>query len=103
MEPASSPVYEADPPSAPESVQREVTTTIGKNALIGHIDLTRNPGHRIISDWKFTTKSPSHMPASTYVRGWAYDLMGGDGSGHVELILLRRLKTPKVEVTSHFV
>lgn len=79
--------------------------------LVGHIDLVAEAvhpetgkTHRIIWDWKFTGKSASQMPASSYGRGWAYDMMHGDGSGHIGLVLLRRgLKSAKIETTDFFV
>lgn len=73
--------------------------------VVGHIDLIRKSGDtQVISDWKFTKKTPAQMQAKAYLRGHAYDLMAGDGSGQIELILLRRgLKTPKIETTSYFV
>ena len=81
--------------------------------LVGHRDLKRyaasadavdgQEGHEITSDYKFTKKSKNQMPASTSQQLHSYDLMDGDDVHHVELILLRRLKTPKIETTSHFV
>lgn len=111
------PLYESElsPQIEPVAVQAFVETTIslgslGDVKLVGHIDLIRTagangaPSHRIIDDYKFTKKTPGQMPARLYARGWAYDLMAGDGSGHIGLIYLRRgLKSPKVETDSHFV
>lgn len=101
------PIYEREhaPTVKPVGVQVETTAQIDNVTLIGHIDLVRRTEtNQIITDWKFTNKTANQMPASTYARGWAYDLMHGDGSGHIELVLFRRgLKTPKIEVTSHFV
>ena len=114
-------LYERDmaPVIHPVAVQAEASVQVVKSGcrptlgardedcltMVGHIDLIRQAGEsRVISDWKFTKKTANQMPASTYARGWAYDLMAGDGSGQTELILLRRgLKTPKIETTSHFV
>lgn len=94
----------------PVGTQVLASVEIGDVKLVGHIDLIRETElpdgrkTRIISDWKFTKKTPSQMPARTYSRGWAYDLMLGDEHHQIELIYLRRgLKTPKVGTDSHVV
>lgn len=79
--------------------------------LVGHVDLVRRAdvidghgGHEIISDYKFTKKTAKQMNAATSQQMYAYALLRGEPPYHVELVLLRRLKTgPKLETTSHFV
>lgn len=119
------PVYERDiaPVIDPVSVQEVGKRTIADRprgefdrrpdkdiTLVGHLDLVRRAqdGHRIVSDHKFTSKAPSQMEAgkSQQMHSYAYLKDGEEEhkAGHVELILLRRLKRgPEVATTSAFI
>lgn len=115
------PVYERDiaPVIDPVSVQEVGKKTIQGSGgtlrpppvtLVGHLDLVRRAadGHRIVSDHKFTSKAPSQMEAgkSQQMHSYAYLKDGEEEhkAGHVELILLRRLKRgPEVATSSAFV
>lgn len=117
------PLYERkiDPVVQPVAVQKEVEIEVLSDTpgqalkLVGHIDLERRadalPGgtvvmpqsHKIISDYKFTKKTAQQAHVQYSARMAAYDLLDGDGAGHVELQLLRRLKTPDVVSESWFV
>lgn len=114
------PVYERDiaPVIDPVSVQEVGKKTIRYPnshraydvTLVGHLDLVRRAadGHRIVSDHKFTSKAPSQMEAgkSQQMHSYAYLKDGEEEhkAGHVELILLRRLKRgPEVATSSAFV
>lgn len=115
------PVYERGiaPVIDPVSVQEVGKKTIQGSGgtlrpppvtLVGHLDLVRRAadGHRIVSDHKFTSKAPSQMEAgkSQQMHSYAYLKDGEEEhkAGHVELILLRRLKRgPEVATSSAFV
>lgn len=110
------PVYEEkiDPIIEPLSVQKEVFRDYevpriegvppDHLRMVGHIDLERQSRNFVtISDHKFTSKAPSQMSAALSTQLHTYDELDGDGTHHVELILLRRLKKPEVVTTSHFV
>lgn len=112
------PVYERDydPICTPVSVQKEVSKSYpaeidqpgylekAEVRLVGHIDLKRKTAvSTITADHKFTTKSPSQMNAAVSLQLQSYDELDGDDTHAVELVLLRRLKEPKVETTQSFV
>lgn len=94
---------DADPHIEPISVQTELRGEIEGVPVLGFRDILY--GDRITGDHKFTKKTPKAMPASSSFQLHTYDLMemesGKDHSGHVALILIRKLKTPKVEF-SHY-
>ena len=101
------PVYfkELDPAVEPLAVQKEVKVDVGGVPMLGYIDLVRDAGgsHRIVSDYKFTGRSPSQGAAAASMQLAFYADAEGDPSGHVDLIALVRTKQPKVVTDSHFV
>lgn len=100
------PVYfkELDPAIVPLAVQKEIKTDVGGVPMLGYIDLVRDAkGHRIVSDYKFTSRAPSAGAAAASMQLAHYADAEGDPSGHVDLIALVRTKTPKIVTDSHFV
>lgn len=101
------PIYERtiSPKIEPVSVQKEVRIKIGERDFVAHIDLLRtSPSGIVVSDHKFTGKSPPANKASASLQLKAYDYVTNDPSHQVELINLVRLKRdPKIVVQSYVV
>lgn len=96
---------DVDPIIHPVSAQKKVEVDLGGVPMVGYIDLVREAedGHRIVSDYKFTRRSPSAGSAAASMQLAFYDKAEGGEPGHVELIGLVRTKKPKVATDSHFV
>lgn len=103
------PLYEREvsPKIEPVAVQKEVRIKIGDRDFVAHIDLLRASTQRggvIVSDHKFTGKSPSPNKASSSLQLKAYDFVTNDPGHQVELINLVRLKRePRIVVQPYTV
>lgn len=96
------PTVFVDPETSEKRAEPRACPACSTVTLVGHLDMTRQTTMGdIIADWKFTSKAPSQMPAATSLQLHTYATL--KKLDQTELVLLRRLKTPKVETTSHFV